>query len=159
MRYLLLLLFVPPVVLGATCAGFTTSKLHAMRQIRGELPGAKTERQIITDLWESPAVGTSSPGHWVAWNGWDVHKSGSQRAFLAKEAWRRYHRGDAIEIVTVPGDDSPYLRDGIYASDGNLAFDRTLQMVEFGILGVSLAGAAVLALVLRRRPTRPPAPG
>lgn len=41
---------------------------------------------------------------------------------------------------------------GVYASDGNFAFDRTLLVAEIGLLGFSLFAAARIVLVLRQPP-------
>ena len=62
---------------------------------------------------------------------------------LQRETWKNLQIGDPVESVYLPGSSQPYRRDGIFASDGNFAFDRGLLAVEIAMVIVSLLGAIV----------------
>ena len=59
MRYLLLLIFVPPLLLGLLGAFFTTNKLEQMEQIRGWKPGATVKTGVVRQKLEGMASGGS----------------------------------------------------------------------------------------------------
>lgn len=64
--------------------------------------------------------------------------------------------GDAIEVVTLPNDSTPHYREGIFASDGNFAFDQALLVVEsylirLGLLFVFLAIAMIIMAIRKKR--------
>lgn len=70
---------------------------------------------------------------------------------MEAEKWDHLNIGDEIEVVYLPGDPTPYTRDGIFASDGNFAFDRGLVAVEIALIVFSLLaamGSLVTLLVL-----------
>src|SRR5438105_2076024 len=132
MRYLLYLLylipfvFVPPLLLGLVGVIFTLMKLDKMEQIRGLKPGAVIKREVIRQKYEHPESGTC----WVAFTDENIRRGGPHRMHLETEKWDRLKIGDEIEVVYVPGDPTPYTRDGIFANDSNFAFDRGLVAFE-----------------------------
>jgi hypothetical protein len=158
MRYLILLIFLPPICLGILGLVGTSRKLERMKQIRGWEPGATVVPKVIRAKWEDPQSGAC----WITITDESIHKGGPHRLNLPPEMWDEYAEGDTIEIVYLPDDPTPYQRDGIYASDGNFAFDRGLLVVEGSMIGVSVLGAFVTAVALfllglwLRRRQKPP---
>jgi hypothetical protein len=55
---------------------------------------------------------------------------------VTPERWETIREGDRIEVVYVPGDPWPYLRDDVFVSGGNFVFDFVLLGVELGVAGV-----------------------
>jgi hypothetical protein len=158
MRYLLLLIFLPPICLGVLGLVFTSRKLERMKQIRGSEPGATVVAEVVHAKWEDP----QSEVCWITITDESIRKGGPHRMNLPPEMWDDYEVGDTIEIVYLPGDPTPYQRDGIYANDGNFAFDRGLLVVEGGMIAVSVVAACVAAVALylwgrwRRSKQKPP---
>ena len=56
---------------------------------------------------------------------------------MFSEQWATVNVGDRIEIVHIPWSDDTYLKDGIYVSFGNFAFDIVLLILE--LLGIFYA--------------------
>jgi hypothetical protein len=150
LKYLLLLLFIPPLLLGVAGLHFTLRKLDRMEQIRGWKPGAVVRSEVVRQMAGDPEDGA----YWVAFTDKSVRLPGNHRMNLPPEQWGRLRVGDPVEVVYVPGDPSPYTRDGIYASDGNFAFDRGLLVVEGGMVGVSVIGATALGVCFLIRDSR-----
>ena len=145
MRYLILLIFLPPVLLGCLGGTFTLQKLDGMRQIRGFKAGAAVEKHVVRDKWPQPPR-----TYWISWTDRSIRTRGNHRLNLPQDIWDRYDVGDEIEIRFLPDRGTPFHRDGIYASDENFAFDYGLLMVEFGVLAFGVIGACGTALFLSR---------
>jgi hypothetical protein len=144
MRYLIPLVFVLPLLLGVAGVLFTLNKLEKMEQIRGWKPGETVRKEVIRQKHKDPNDGTC----WVAFTDESIHRAGPHRINLQPEAWNRLQVGDPIDIVYLPGNPSPYTRDGIFANDGNFEFDRALLVVEIGMIVLSVVGAIVSIGVL-----------
>jgi hypothetical protein len=152
-RYLLLLIFIPPFLLGLAGVLFTSNKLDRMRQIRGWKPGATIRTQLVHDRW----VDNARAAYWISLTDEDIRVPGDHRLNLPPQVWNRYQAGDPIEVVYLPGDLSPYHREDIYAEDGNFVFDTGLLLVEGCFMLVSVFGAGLTFRWLRRTRQRPPA--
>jgi hypothetical protein len=113
----------------------TGPKLYRMCQIRGFLPGASTQVEVITDKWhQTPDQHYDGfNAYWVAWSNKDIYSIGNHRINLRKEIWEGYEIGDSITIVHVPGSKWVYTPDGIYASNGNFLFDGVLAIICISI--------------------------
>src|SRR4029453_9853595 len=138
MRYLALIVFIPPLILGALGVSYTSGKLHKMRQIRGWKPGAEVRIHTVHDKWSDHHT-----GGWVAFSEKSVRTPGDHRLYLPTEVWKRYEIGDPIEVVFISGDPSPYHREDIYADDGNFIFDNVLLLFESGLILFSCLGAGI----------------
>jgi hypothetical protein len=142
------------VLLCLTC--FTSNKLIKMAQIRGFIRGPVPVAKVIT----SKAVLTGDYGnaYWIAWDNADIHAPSRARTNLSPGTWQALSIGDHIEVLYFSGDQWPYLRQDIFADNGNFAFDGLL-------LTVWLAGIVVLVAPVVRRFRRdrdhlpPPLPG
>lgn len=145
MRYSPLLLFIPLFILGALGVSFTANKLDKMRRIRGWKPGAEVRSQTVHDKWSDHHT-----GGWVALSERSVRTPGDHRLYLPTEVWNRYDVGDSIDVIYLSGDSSPYHREDIYANDGNFVFDSVLLLFEGGLILISVLGAVVTFLYLRR---------
>jgi hypothetical protein len=139
-KYLFLLLFIPPILLGVVGLRFTLRKLDRMEQIRGWKPGATVRNEVVLQKASDPEKGV----YWVAFTDENIRVPGHHRMNLPREQWEKLQLGEPLEVVYVPDDLSPHTRDGIYASDANFAFDRGLLMVEGAMVGVSVIGATFL---------------
>jgi len=149
-RYLVLLIFIPPFLLGLAGVTFTSNKLQRMRQIRGWEPGATIRTERVHGKWMDPYSGAC----WVSLTHLDVRDPGNHRLNLPERVWSRYGQGDPIQVVYLPGDSTPYHQEDIYADDGNFLFDQALLVVEGGLMLVSLLGAGLTFWYLRRNPRR-----
>ena len=136
-RYLILLIFVPPLLLGLAGALFTFNKLERMKQIRGVKPGATPKMQAVLEKWESDRA------CWIRIADGDIRRHGPHRLNLESEEWDKLELGEPIEVMYLPDDATPYLRNGIYASDGNLEFDGGLLVMEIVVSVVSLLGGLI----------------
>lgn len=149
---LLVCLGVGAVFLGLAGYRFTESKIEKMEMIRGKKPGAINREVIVTDKarTETPLEPTV---YWISWNDANIRSRSNERMNLTKDHWDSIQVGDSITLTFVGDDASPYHANGIFASDGNLAFDRALQFIEIGIasFGGILVIAAIPIFVVGRR--------
>jgi hypothetical protein len=112
------------IVITLLLCTFTALKLVKMSRIRGILPGPDPQVKQITDKAVLP--GRYGDAYWVAWDSVDISLPTPYRMNLSVEVWKRYERGDSIELLYFPGDVAPYHREDIFASNGNLAFEGVL---------------------------------
>src|SRR5260221_140249 len=126
MRSFTPLIVVATALLGAGGLLFTLNKLEKMEQIRGWKPGGTVRTQVIHEKF----VGPRQRACGVYLIDEDTGRRGPFPVYLEPEAWEHLRIGDPIEVVYLPGNSQPYARDGVYASDGNFAFDRALVVVE-----------------------------
>ncbi|MBC8117737.1 MAG: hypothetical protein H7062_25385 [Candidatus Saccharimonas sp.] len=133
---------------------FTVPKLFKMCQIKGWVPGASATNEVITQKWhQTPEQHPSGrDSYWIAWGITDIKTVGGHRLNVPSERWERLNVGDTIEVVRLPGDRWPYLRDGIFVSAENFIFDFLLLNVELGV-----AIFMVRALIRSRRSGAPDA--
>lgn len=149
-RYFILLVFIPPFLLGCAGATFTWQKLSGMRQVRGFMPGATVTPRIISDKWLQPP-----DTRWISWGEQSIRRRGDHRLNVPASLWESVEIGDEIEIVYLPPSTTPYHREGIYASDGNFAFDYGLLVFELGLILLALAGVPATLWYLHRTRFRP----
>jgi hypothetical protein len=152
MKWIALLLFclgAGAVFLGLSGYRFTESKIEKMEMIRGIKPGAISREVIVTDKLRTETP-LDPPTYWISWNDANIHVRSNERMNLTKDHWDSIQVGDPFTLTFVGDDSSPYHADGIFASDGNLAFDRVLQFIEIGIVGfgVILLIAPILVFVI-----------
>jgi len=108
-----------------------------MTQIRGWVGGAVEERVVVTEKWDVSSVEHDSVTYWLTWIEKDSALSEDNKVNTTKAHWEGLEEGDALSIIHTPRDSKPYLRDGIYASNGNLIFDFVLLGSELvGIIGI-----------------------
>ncbi len=152
-RFLLLLIFIPPLLLGSAGIAYTSAKLHKMKQIRGWEPGAEFRSvRVLEKANEPPTPNGLSASWWVRWSDENsIHVPGRHRLNLPYEVWAQLNLGDPIEITFFPDGSGPYHRDGIFADDGNILFDRSLLAIEWAMVVGSFASAVLLSWALRRR--------
>jgi hypothetical protein len=117
----------------------TVPKLYEMFQIKGWIPGGRPQQVTITaKLHQTPEQSPDGREvYWIAWNGGDINRRGAHRTNMVYEQWTTAKVGDPLEIVYIPLSGDTYLRDGIYVSFGNFAFDVLLLILE--LLGISFA--------------------
>lgn len=152
---LLLCVGIGLIFLGATGYKFTDSKIEKMEMIRGINPGAENHEVTVTDKLRTETP-LDPPTYWIAWNDADIRVRSNERMNLTKDHWDSLRVGDKFTLTFVDDDPSPYHSEGIFASDGNLAFDRILQFSEIGIagFGVILLISAILVFVVAYRKSR-----
>jgi hypothetical protein len=143
-KYLVLLVFVAPFFLGLAGMRFTLNKLDRMEQIRGWKPGATVQTEVVRQKFQDP----QNNAYWIAFSDESIRRPGPHRMNVEPEVWERLQLGDALEVVYLPDDSHPYTRDGIYASDGNFAFDRALLVIEGAMIVGSILGAVITGGVL-----------
>jgi hypothetical protein len=114
----------------------TLPKLQAMAQIRGWLPGAEARTVVITDKWHQTAAEhhEGREVYWIAWGGEEIRKVGHHRLNLLPEDWAALDVGQQLELVLLPGDPTPHLRNSIFDSAGNFAIDLLLLGVELTLV-------------------------
>ncbi|HEY0152050.1 MAG TPA: hypothetical protein VGB92_08640 [Longimicrobium sp.] len=137
--------------LGLGMAALVTGpKLHKMAQIRGWLPGGTIDTVVVTDRWhQRPGeAGTDHDIYWITWDGADVRRVGPHRLNVAAERFPALTMGSRLEVIRVEGDRDAYLRDDIFASNGNFIFDIALLIGEMALVVVGVRG-------LRRRASAP----
>ena len=99
-----------------------------MSKIRGFVPGAQVSKERVVAKWHQ----TPSPDHrggdvyWVTWTTDDIEVPGDHRLNLPASVWNSLEVGGPIEIVHLEPDGKPYHRQGLFASNGNFAFDLAL---------------------------------
>jgi hypothetical protein len=114
--------------------GATIPKLYKMCQIKGWVSGATASQQLITQKWETPADNPRGRlTYWIAWSDVDIRQVGDHRLNVTSAKWNQLAVGDAIEVIRIPGDRWPYVRDGIFVSPDNFAFDGILLALELGV--------------------------
>lgn len=147
MRYLLLVLFLPPMVLGAIGVRFTWRKLDKMEQLRGFKPAE--DARTVTVLEKRRELKAC----WLRWaDGAPITRPGAHRIWLSPERCEQHAVGDQLEVLFFEGDSEPYpVEDTVFASDGNFAFDRGILAVESAMIILPGLAALGVALLLRRR--------
>src|SRR5262245_44046154 len=98
----------PVALLALALAFFTGSKLFAMAQIKGWVPGASVKNEVITQKWhQEPAQPSDDGTFWVAWGDTSIKERGNHRMNLAREKFDAVEVGSPLEVVRVPGRDHP----------------------------------------------------
>src|SRR4051812_12850521 len=100
MKYLVLLVFVPPLVLGIAGLRFTLHKLHRMEQIRGWKPGATVRTEFVRQKFGD----AENDAYWIALSDESIRRPGPHRMNLEREDWERLQLGAPLEVVYLPGD-------------------------------------------------------
>ena len=135
-------LWVGSIILALWLLSVTGPKLYKMTQIRGWTSGATITEKVITDKasedWEDydRSTNRSSRGttYWVAWDGEAALLRGSHRVNLDRYDWDEVDIGDSLEIITFPNDRYAYVKNSIFASNGNFIFDVLLLFAEMALL-------------------------
>jgi hypothetical protein len=112
------------VLILAALAGLVTGpKIYKMFQIRGTVPGALVEKQIVSAKNQEYGRGEDY---------WKITTTQGESERISFEKWSSLKVGDEIEMVRIPGDEVVYAKYGIYSDDGNLIFDYVLLASEIG---------------------------
>jgi hypothetical protein len=98
----------------AAALGFTW-RLYTEAQVKGWIPGATVTPAIITQKGIDPRRGfrVYEDTYWVSWEYGEVRDSWDRRVRVSPEVWKGMHLGDPIEVIHVPSEDRPYLRNGM----------------------------------------------
>jgi hypothetical protein len=127
----------------------TGPKVVRMAQIKGWLPGASARVYPITQKWEE--VRDDGQGdrriYWISWTERSVQEVGDHRLNLERAQWDALAVGDSIEIVRVPGDRWPHVRNGIFVQLENFVLDFVLLGIELWLVWTGIR------LLRRRRGT------
>jgi len=70
---------------------------------------------------------------------------------VSPEVWESMRVGDSVEVVRVPGDDSAYLRNGVFVEPDNFMFDYVLLAGEI----ITALAMVVLIFIISRRGRTP----
>ena len=145
MRYLLLFLFLPPMLLGGAGLRFTLRKLDKMKQIRGFEPAEDLRKvPVLEKVCDRRSC-------WIRWSETaSIKKPGAHRFDIPLDASDRYAVGAQVEVLFFAGEGEPYPRETIFADDGNFALDRVILAIEATMIAGSLLLAAGAARLLRR---------
>lgn len=116
--------------------GVTGPKLIKMCQIRGWIPGAVVVEEVISKKWhQTPSQDPSERNtFWISWGDKSIMIRGNHRINLEEDDWEQIEVGQSIELTKVPGSNDIFLRDGIFASNGNFVFDIFLLLIELGVV-------------------------
>ncbi len=114
------------VFIGLTC--FTGGKLVDMAKIRGWIDGTSENVFYISDKYIHSG-GHNGDTYLISWTNDAIKTQGPHRIKIEKFQWENVVIGDPIKIVKLRGDDTPYLRDGIYASNSNFIFEIMLELL------------------------------
>ncbi len=120
---------------------FTGPKLYKMAQIRGWISGATLQQEIVTDKAQTKSLNTSSNryedkysySYLIAWSNQPASEPGPDRVNLIFSDWERIAVGDTVNLIRIPNDEKAYLREGIFASNGNFGFDLGLIIAELAL--------------------------
>lgn len=115
--------------------GVTVPKLYKMAQIKAWIPGATTRQETITQKWhQTPEEHRRRRNvYWIAWSDTEIRDVGDHRLNVDEEVWDKLAVGDQIEVVRLPNDPWPYLRNDVFTSTGNFVFDFILLVAEIGV--------------------------
>jgi hypothetical protein len=136
-------------------AGVTIPKLWTMCQIKGWLPGAITAQETVTQKWYQSAEEHPRgwDTYWISWSDTDIRTVGLHRINVEPQYWESVAVGDPLEVVRLPNDARPHLRNDIFVSVGNFSFDLALLAVEIGVALIMLVILARNVFVTERQST------
>jgi len=121
------------MIFAAGLALFVTGpKLYKMCQVKGWIGGAGITQETISAKWhQTPEQHPRKrDAFWIAWQGADIKVRGSNRINLQREQFGTLRVGDTLDVVRLPDDPVPYLRQGIFVSPGNFVLDIVLLLTE-----------------------------
>jgi hypothetical protein len=125
------------VISTALAVGVTGPKLYKMAQIMGWQPGADVTTGFITEKGVNQDY-RGREHYWVSWANHGGALTRADRANVSPEVWESMKEGDSVEVVRVPGDESAYLRNGVFVEPGNFVFDFVLLALAVGVAVTSL---------------------
>ncbi|WOO43119.1 hypothetical protein [Rubellicoccus peritrichatus] len=105
-----------------------------MAKIRGWISGLEPVSKVVTD--RAILDGRYTDAYWIAWDDADIEIPSRNRISLPKDVWDKHFIGDYIEVFYLPRDKWPFHRDGIYASNGNFAYDGLLICIWVSGIGI-----------------------
>lgn len=150
MRKLYMYIWNNKLLLAIICTGlliFTSTKIYGMLEIRGIIPGRIIESKIITDM--TFQASSKIPGenvYWISWSYADISTKSNNRLNISEELWTSLEIGSEVEIIKLRSGNTPYMKNGIYASNGNFVFDIIMFLIEFtGII------YGIVAFIQRRK--------
>jgi hypothetical protein len=126
---------------------YTTQKIQGMRMVRGEIEGARFVDGTVSRKWQD--AGKYGPVFWIHLTYQVEGRQNSHETNLDEKEWNTLVLGSRVRLAILPnGTVEP--SGGIWASPGNMVFDRILQAVEL-LAAVLLGGAGVVSLVAASR--------
>jgi hypothetical protein len=134
------------------CLAFMGSmglQLYTQAQLRGILSGVRVQTQYVTQKWiqKSDKWGRADT-YWVSWTSKDIHQPGNHRVNMQADTWAKLHIGSPITLAYAGIDNTPYIRNDIFDSNGNI----TAHMLVFF---VALAVSMWMLVVLFAAQTKP----
>ncbi|HIJ65964.1 MAG TPA: hypothetical protein HPP77_08420 [Candidatus Hydrogenedentes bacterium] len=116
--------------------------LYKTARIQGWFPGATESKVTITQKWhEKRRVRYGKMDcYFISWAQGDAQDAPGLHGRLNPEAWHEVQPGDIIDVYHIPGDPSPYLRNGIGTSTSGFVFDVVLFVIALGIVAVLIGG-------------------
>lgn len=124
-----------PLVIALILSGFTGYQIHKISLIRDWLPGTIVQEEVILEKWhELPRSSRYADQYWVRIDDGNIQYAGNHRLDLPEKMWAELKLGESLEIVRIPGDEQPYLRNGNVAANGEL-----IRYSIFFLLGLFVA--------------------
>jgi hypothetical protein len=123
LRLLLRLPPVIPLILFLVIAVLTSRKLFRMAQVRGWISGARPETALVVRKWRKS-------GRYLRY----VTKEGQEEQRVPEALFHSVEVGGQVEVRYLPGDRTPHLARGVYASRGNFIFDGFLLLLELAAI-------------------------
>ena len=122
----------------ALAFGVTIPKLYKMAKIMGWVDGAIVTKKVVTQKGVEPSKRQDrEDSYWLSWVHGDVGDSWTRRVRVPEEVWQETEVGDEIDLIEIPGDNQPYLRNDIFVEPGQFILDYII-----------LAGELITALVM-----------
>jgi hypothetical protein len=121
------------------CLAFMGSmglQLYTQAQLRGILPGVRVQTQYVTQKWiqESTKWGRANT-YWASWTSKDIHQRGDHRVKMKADTWAKLQIGSPIRLAYAGIDTTPYIRNDIFDSNGNIAVNVLIFFVAL-VVGI-----------------------
>ena len=137
------------LLVGVGTLAFTCTKIYAMAQIRGWLPGAKVTTCFVTEKYEDVWSRLQHNGAFRL-NCPNLVRTPGHHVQLSLERWLTTKVGTALPIVQVGGffSDDLYVQNDLGSSDGDFVVDGMFIIAEMLVIWGSL-----WMMVYKPRPT------
>jgi hypothetical protein len=127
-------------------SSYTSGKLDRMRMIRGDVPGAT----FVTGTVRSIRATQSGQCELVV----DAEGTSTKQWSDSEGCAATFAPGTQVTLARTPGEPGLELKNGTYVSDGNMAFDTVLLVIErvgAGVLACVALGLGIAAFFTHRR--------
>ena len=127
------------LLVGLGTLAITCTKVYAMAQIRGWLPGAKVTTCVVTENYEDLWSRIQHNGAFRL-NCPSLVRAPGARVQLSFERWLTTEVGTALPIVQVGGffSDGLYVQNDLGSTDGDFVVDGAFFIVEVLVIWMSL---------------------